>query len=242
MAAADLKGADRGKGKVIGIGMGGIGDDPGPSIPKSWADLPFFTQDWPDLWRKLRAEQNWQPAPERIFRALELTPRDQVKVVILGQDPYPTEGRAQGLAFAFPPDQPPRDSLKNILTELAKDTGRARKDGDLSQWAAQGVLLLNTVLTVPVGAANGHKTWGWQRLTQQILAALGCDGPKAFALWGAPAQKLCAKIPRDQGHLFIESPHPSPLSCYKGFYGSRPFSQINAWLQSNGQSEIDWHR
>ena len=221
-----------------------------PEPPASWADLPFFTApdadgqtNWNRLWARLEADtaqgRPWQPAPDAIFRALSLTPRSKVRVVILGQDPYPTPGRATGLAFSFPPGQQPRDSLKNILTELAADTGRAKPDGDLTPWAEQGVLLLNTALTVPVGLANGHKGWGWETLAQQVLHATAADGPRAFLLWGGPAQKLCAKLPR-AGHLFLASPHPSPLSCYRGFFGSRPFSAINHWLMAQGQSPIDW--
>ena len=210
-----------------------------PLSPESWADLPFFSTRWSVLWDRLAANPDWQPAPEAIFRALALTPRQKVRVVILGQDPYPTPGRATGLAFSFPPGTTPRDSLRNILAELAPDPGRAKPDGDLTLWAEQGVLLLNTALTVPVGRANGHKGWGWETLAQQILAAVASDGPRAFVLWGGPAQKLCANLPR-AGHLFLESPHPSPLSAYRGFFGSRPFSAINRWLAEQGHPQIDW--
>ena len=210
-----------------------------PNPPATWADLPFFSQDWPELWTKLTARADWQPGPEAMFRALELTPRPKVRVVILGQDPYHTPGRATGLAFSFPPAEKPRDSLRNILTEVATDTGQQRASGDLTAWAEQGVLLLNTALTVPVGQANGHKTLGWKPLIGQILAATLSDGPRAFVLWGGPAQKLCATLPRE-GHLFIESVHPSPLSVHRGFFGSRPFSKVNAWLQGLGQPPIDW--
>ncbi|MCL4065610.1 uracil-DNA glycosylase [Pseudomonas sp. GX19020] len=210
-----------------------------PEIPASWASLPFFRTDWPPLWARLSANPGWQPEAQNIFRALALTPREKVRVIILGQDPYHTPGRAQGLAFSFPPGAPPRDSLKNILTELASDTGQAKSDGDLSTWAEQGVLLLNTTLTVPVGQAFGHKSWGWNSLIAQILSATAQDGPRAFLLWGGPAQKLCARLPREN-HLFLESAHPSPLSAYRGFFGSRPFSQTNAWLASRGDTIIDW--
>lgn len=210
-----------------------------PEPPASWSDLPFFTSRWPALRDRLAAAPDWQPRDP--FRALRLTPRPAVRVVILGQDPYPTPGRATGLAFSFPPDERPRDSLKNILTELAADIGAGKPDGDLTSWAEQGILLLNTALTVPLGQSNGHKGWGWETLTAQILAATAADGPRAFLLWGAPAQKLCAKLPRD-GHLFLESPHPSPLSAYRGFFGSRPFSAINSWLESRGEPLIDWTR
>ena len=212
-----------------------------PLPPDSWKGLPFFNEEWPALWDRLADSPDWQPQPDRIFRALALTPRDRVRVVILGQDPYPTPGRAQGLAFAFPPGNTPRDSLKNILAELTTDTGQSLADGDLTGWAEQGVLLLNTVLTVPVGQSNGHKGWGWERLAAQILAATASDGPRAFVLWGAPAQKLCARRPRD-GHLFLESPHPSPLSAYRGFFGSRPFSAVNRWLADRGEPPIRWTR
>jgi uracil-DNA glycosylase len=205
--------------------------------PDSWADLPFFRQSWPALRDRLANAPVWQPQDP--FRALRLTPRDKTRVVILGQDPYPTPGRATGLAFSFPPGALPQHSLKNILAELAADLGQSRADGDLTSWAAQGVLLLNTVLTVPLNNANGHKGWGWEPLITQILQATAADGPRAFILWGAPAQKLTARLPR-AGHLFHHSAHPSPLSAYRGFFGSRPFSTVNAWLIKQGQLPIDW--
>lgn len=210
-----------------------------PEAPGPWSHLPFFRQDWPVLRDRLaRTGEPWQPAPGNIFRALDLAPA-QVRVVILGQDPYHTPGRATGLAFGFPPDTPPRDSLRNILTEVQADTGAAPATATLEGWASQGVLLLNTVLTVPVGQAHGHKAWGWAPLIRQVLGELATGGPRAFILWGGPAQKLCARLPRD-GHLFIESPHPSPLSVYRGFFGSRPFSRVNAWLAARGETVIDW--
>lgn len=210
-----------------------------PVPPEAWADLPFFRDDWPALWGRLCAQPDWQPAPDRLFHALTLTPRPKVRVVILGQDPYPTRGRATGLAFSFPAGTPPRDSLRNILKEVAADTGDAIGSGDLSGWARQGVLLLNTVLSVPVGRPHGHKSLGWAPLVHQVLQATAGDGPRAFLLWGQPAQKLCAGLPRN-GHLFIETPHPSPLSAHRGFFGTHPFSRINAWLQAQGQGPIDW--
>lgn len=210
-----------------------------PEPPESWASLPFFTTHWPALWDRLAATPGWQPEPQAIFRALALTPRDQTRVVILGQDPYHTPGRATGLAFSFPKETPPRDSLRNILAELAADTGQSKADGDLTPWAQQGVLLLNTALTVPVGQANGHKSLGWQPLITEILQATAADGPRAFLLWGNPAQKLCAALPR-AGHLFLTSPHPSPLSAHRGFFGSRPFSAVNRWLTAQGEPAIDW--
>jgi uracil-DNA glycosylase len=208
-----------------------------PAPPETWADLPFFTTHWPALRTRLATAPAWQPADP--FRALRLTSRAATRVVILGQDPYPTPGRATGLAFSFPRDARPRHSLKNILTELAADIGQTKADGDLTPWADQGVLLLNTALTVPLDQANGHKGWGWEPLITQILTALAADGSKAFLLWGAPAQALCVRLPRD-GHLFLHSPHPSPLSAHRGFFGSRPFSTTNRWLIAQGQPPIDW--
>ena len=211
-------------------------------IPQSWADLPFFTEGWPALSARLAATPGWQPATP--FRALDLTPRPAVRVVILGQDPYPTEGRATGLAFSFPPGERPQHSLKNILTELHSDLGIHRPDGDLTGWARQGVLLLNTVLTVPVGESHGHKGWGWEALVAQILNATAQDVPRAFLVWGGPAQKLCAKLPRrtpeGREHLFHMSAHPSPLSVHRGFFGSRPFRRVNDWLAAQGSAPIDW--
>ena len=211
-------------------------------IPQSWADLPFFAKGWPALKARLDQAPDWQPAQP--FRALDLTPRASVRVVILGQDPYPTAGRATGLAFSFPPGQRPQHSLKNILTELDSDLGVTRPDGDLTAWAEQGVLLLNTVLTVPLGQSNGHKGWGWEALVAQVLAATAQDGPRAFLLWGGPAQKLCANLPRrtpkGAEHLFHMSAHPSPLSVHRGFFGSRPFSKVNDWLTAQGSAPIDW--
>lgn len=208
-----------------------------PAPPESWASLPFFTTHWPALRDRLAAAPPWQPADP--FRALRLTPRDKTRVVILGQDPYPTPGRATGLAFSFPPGEPPRHSLKNILTELAADTGTPKADGDLTPWATQGVLLLNTVLTVPLNETNGHKGWGWETLVAQILQATAADGPRAFVLWGGPAQRLTAQLPR-ANHLFLTAPHPSPLSAHRGFFGSRPFTAINHWLTAQGQTPINW--
>jgi uracil-DNA glycosylase len=210
-----------------------------PEPPESWASLPFFRGEWPALWDRLSRSGDWAPGPAHLFRALQETPRPGVRVVILGQDPYPTPGRATGLAFSFPPGMPPRDSLRNILAEVAADIGRPKPSGDLTQWARQGVLLLNTVLSVPLGQPGGHAAWGWDRLTAQILAATAADGPRAFLLWGAPAQKAARALPRD-GHLFLETSHPSPLAHYRGFTGSRPFSATNAWLAAQGQPPIDW--
>jgi uracil-DNA glycosylase len=207
-----------------------------PAPPDDWANLPFFSGLWPDLRSRLEAAPDWQPADP--FRALRLTPRAACRVVILGQDPYPTPGRATGLAFDFPPAERPRDSLRNIFTEVQADLGQPPPD-DLSGWARQGVLLLNTVLTVPLGEPHGHKGWGWETLVLQVLNALAVEAPRAFVLWGGAAQRLCADLPR-KGHLFVQSAHPSPLSARRGFFGSRPFSRVNDWLVAQGQPRVDW--
>jgi uracil-DNA glycosylase len=222
-----------------------------PAPPPAWAGLPFFDRDWPGVARRLAAEARpWAPGPERLFRALEMVAPDAVRVVILGQDPYPAPGRATGLAFGFPPGAPARDSLRNILDELAADTGIRRGDGDLSGWARQGVLLLNAALSVPVGAgeAGGHRGLGWERLAADVLARLS-DRPRALLLWGreagALADRALARAP-DPGHLILRASHPSPLAARRPlggdppFLGSRPFGRVNAWLTARGEAPIDW--
>lgn len=205
-----------------------------------WADLPFFTQDLPAIEARLAAETDPVfPPANRIFAALERTQPQDVRVLILGQDPYHTPGKADGLAFSIPRDfGGPLDSLGNIFKELQGDLGAPRSDSDLSDWADQGVLLLNTALTVPQGRAHAHKSIGWTRLIHQVLDRLDSQ-PRALLLWGKPAQKLGQRLTHP-GHLRIETPHPSPLSAYRGFFGSRPFSQVNAWLQERGETAINW--
>jgi len=220
-----------------------------PPPPEAWADLPFFAEAWPGIAAALAAApEPWQPAPEHLFRALALTPPEAVRVVVLGQDPYPTPGRATGLAFGFPPGERPRDSLANILGELAADTGIRRADGDLTGWARQGVLLLNTVLSVPVGRAHGHRALGWQRLAAEVLERVA-RRPAVFLLWGGPARDLAAPIlARHPGvpRLVLTSSHPSPLSAsrplgsHPAFRGSRPFGRIDAWLEAQGLGPVDW--
>ena len=183
------------------------------------------------------------PAPERFLSALALTPLDQVRVVILGQDPYPTPGHANGLAFSYVGPPPLPRSLVNIYKERAEDLGLAAPSGgDLSDWAKQGVLLLNTALTVREGAtqAGSHLRLGWRAVTDAVLAAVSQRQPHVvFMLWGLPAQAKRALI--DEGrHLVIASAHPSPLSARRGFFGSKPFSQANDWLKAKGQPAIDW--
>lgn len=174
--------------------------------------------------------------------ALRMTQPEAVRVVILGQDPYHEPGQAFGLAFAVRKGTQLPPSLRNIYTELQFDTGLVPpKHGDLTAWAEHGVLLLNTVLTVEKGKANSHASWGWQRLTDAVIAATNrLPQPIAFVLWGAQAQKKTALIQSDAPRLVLCAPHPSPLSSYRGFFGSRPFSQINRFLTEHGELPIDW--
>lgn len=197
------------------------------------------------------------PPREAWFSAFALTPPEAVRVVILGQDPYHEPGQAMGLAFSVRPGVPLPPSLRNMYRELSDDLGLpAPADGDLTPWAEQGVLLLNTVLTVEAGKANSHKDLGWQAFTLEVLSALTLlPQPIAFVLWGAQAKRAyeqasgigkpfngafaetgAAPGPR----LILESAHPSPLSAYRGFFGSRPYSRINAFLRGCGQPEIRW--
>lgn len=207
--------------------------------PAAWADLPFFVTDWPALRARLSHTDGWLPGPDSIFAALEATPPDKVRVIILGQDPYPTPGHANGLAFSVNPGIALPRSLKNIFAELRDDLGQAPTSGDLSHWAEQGVLLLNTSLSVPPGEAGAHAKWGWDRLARQAISEAQRHGPLGFLLWGAQAQKAAAGLPRAQD-LVIATAHPSPLSARRGFLGSRPFSRINDWLTEQGLKPIDW--
>lgn len=207
------------------------------AIPPAWAHLPFFRDDWPAV--SARLGEGWLPGEDRVFAALDAVAPQDVRVVILGQDPYPTPGHADGLAFSVAQDVRLPKSLKNIFAELQSDLGRAPVSGNLRHWADQGVLLLNTALSVPAGAAGGHARIGWQPLARQVVAEAMRHGPLAFILWGGPAQAAMAGLPR-AGDLVIESPHPSPLSSWRGFFGSRPFSRVNAWLASHRPPAIDW--
>ena len=204
-----------------------------------WADLPFFDRDWPRLEAALAVETRpILPSEAQRFAALARCQPDATRVVILGQDPYPTPGHANGLAFSVAEGVKLPPSLKNIFREMEADLGRAPAIGDLSHWADQGVLLLNTALSVPAGVKNGHASRGWRRLTEEVMTRLS-DRPRAFLLWGAPAQSFRRFVTGD-GHLFLESPHPSPLSAYRGFFGSRPFSRVNTWFDGRGETPIDW--
>ena len=182
------------------------------------------------------------PAAENIFAAFAACPAAGIRAVILGQDPYHEPGQAMGLAFSVPQGERLPPSLRNIFTELHTDLGLPQPSGgDLTPWAERGVLLLNTVLTVGRGAANSHAAWGWQRFTDAVLAAMAAlPQPVAFVLWGTQAQKKRPLLQSAAPRLVLCAPHPSPLSSYRGFFGSRPFSQINAFLQENGEQPVDW--
>lgn len=208
------------------------------SLPQAWADLAFFREEWPAISDRL-AGQDWLPGADRVFAALELTPPERARVVILGQDPYPTPGHANGLAFSVTPETALPRSLRNIYAEMRDDIGAAPENGDLSHWARQGVLLLNTALSVLPGQAGVHAKWGWERLVRQAIARAQAERPLAFVLWGAHAQKAVADLPRGND-LVIESAHPSPLSARRGFFGSRPFSRVNDWLAARGDTPLDW--
>jgi uracil-DNA glycosylase len=210
-------------------------------IPAAWADLPFFRDDWPRVRARLTAEPGpVYPPEDRLFAALDLCAPDDVRVVILGQDPYHTPGKADGLAFSIPRGFPGRlDSLGNIFKELQDDLGVMRTRTELDDWARQGVLLLNTALSVPEGRPKAHAKIGWDRLVADVLARLDAR-PRAALLWGGPAQAVAARGLHNPDHLRIESAHPSPLSAWRGFFGSRPFSRVNDWLTPRGEAPIRW--
>lgn len=181
------------------------------------------------------------PKADRYFEALNLTPFDQVKAVILGQDPYHNPGQAHGLCFSVPPGIQPPPSLVNIYKELHDDLGyEIPHHGYLRSWAEQGVLLLNSTLTVEEGKAGSHQNHGWETFTDAVIERLGQKkSGLVFILWGAYAQKKGSMID-DKKHLVLKSPHPSPLSAYRGFFGSKPFSQTNDYLSRSGQSPVNW--
>jgi len=197
----------------------------------------------------LRAEEQrgrtiYPPRGMRL-RALELTPLDEVKVVILGQDPYHGPGQAHGLCFSVPDGVQVPPSLLNIYKELESDLGIARRpSGNLERWARQGVLLLNNALTVEAGKAGSHAGRGWDAITDAAVTAVAeREVPSVFILWGSHARKKAANVQQlanGGSHLILTSAHPSPLSAHAGFFGSRPFSKANAFLEVNGRGPIDW--
>ena len=222
------------------------------TLPESWRPVlepVLATSEARKLGGWLKAEEAagkvvYPPRGQRLA-ALALTPLDQVRCVILGQDPYHGPGQAHGLAFSVRAGVRPPPSLVNIYKELESDLGLPRPaGGDLSRWAEQGVLLLNNTLTVEAGLAGSHAGRGWDAVTDACVAAVAAsERPAVFILWGSHARKKASRVPalgRSSHHLVLTSAHPSPLSAHNGFFGSRPFSQANAFLEAAGRGRIDW--
>lgn len=204
-------------------------------------EKPYFSELMQRVDAARKKAEIYPPQGQEFF-ALSTTQPEDVRVVILGQDPYHEPNQAFGLAFAVQNGVKLPPSLKNIFTELQSDTGiLPPKNGDLTAWAQRGVLLLNTVLTVERGKANSHAAWGWQKFTDAVIESTNrLPQPIVFVLWGAQAQKKAALIQTNAPRLILNAPHPSPLSSYRGFFDSKPFSKINAFLQSQGEAPINW--
>ena len=217
-----------------------------PPIPRGWARLeeeagrPYDQELEEFVAAEYRGATVYPPAPE-LFRALELTPLRDVRVVLLGQDPYHGPGQAHGLAFSVRPGVTPPPSLRNLFRELNDDTGAPVPDhGCLEDWARRGVLLLNTVLTVREGEPGSHAGAGWERFTDRVIERTNDERNRVvFLLLGAHARKKAGMIDLDR-HVVIEAPHPSPLSARRGFFGSRIFSRANAALEAAGRGSINW--
>ena len=218
-----------------------------PPISNDWLEplkpefgKPYYRKLYQKINEEYRTRQIF-PAADDIFNAFALTSLKDVKAVILGQDPYHGDGQAHGLCFSVKPDVEIPPSLVNIYKELHDDCGcYIPNNGYLTKWARQGVLLLNTVLTVRAHQANSHRGIGWEEFTDAAIRILNeQDRPIVFILWGRPAQMKRSML-TNPGHLILEAPHPSPLSAYRGFFGSRPFSRTNKFLKENGLSPIDW--
>lgn len=214
----------------------------------SWTPIvkPLFQQDFmkrlSHFVQQERANAVVFPPADLVFNALRLTPFDEVKVVILGQDPYHNIGQAHGLSFSVPAGIPHPPSLRNIFAELVTDIPgfEVPVSGDLTRWAQQGVLLLNATLTVRAHEAGSHQRRGWEDFTDHIIREISQRLEHVvFILWGSYAQKK-AQLVDSSKHLVLRSVHPSPLSVYRGFFGSKPFSQANHYLQANGRQPIDW--
>ena len=201
------------------------------------------TEYFTTLWEKVKEEYQTTkcfPPKNQIFRAIELTPFDEVKVVIIGQDPYHNDNQANGLCFSVSDKVKAPPSLKNIFKELEADLGIKKTSNELEMWAKQGVLLLNATLTVRAHEANSHKDLGWEQFTDFIIKEISDKKENVvFVLWGAFAQKKAGLIDTKK-HFIIQSVHPSPLSARKGFFGSRPFSKINQFLEEKGKEPINW--
>lgn len=218
-----------------------------PPISNDWLEplKPEFKKDYyKKLHQKVMEEYNSVlvfPPADDLFNAFHLTPLSNVKAVILGQDPYHNDGQAHGLCFSVKKGVEPPPSLVNIYQELHDDLGcPIPAHGNLEKWAKEGVLMLNTVLTVRAHQAFSHRGIGWEEFTDAAIRILNeQDRPIVFILWGKPAQEK-AKMLNNSRHLILKAPHPSPLSAYRGFFGSKPFSQTNEFLQKNGVEPIDW--
>ncbi len=218
-----------------------------PAITNDWAKplgvefkKPYYRQLYNTVLDEYKSRQIF-PAADDIFNAFHLTPLSQVKVVILGQDPYHGDGQAHGLCFSVKPDVEIPPSLENIYKELHDDLGcYIPNNGYLVKWAREGVLLLNTVLTVRAHQANSHRGIGWEQFTDAVIEAVDKeDRPIVFMLWGRPAQMKKSML-HNPNHLILEAPHPSPLSAYRGFFGCKHFSKANAFLKAHGIEPIDW--
>lgn len=220
--------------------------------------MPMITNDWEEklkpeykkeYYKKLYQRVNEEyasgrqifPPADDIFNAFHLTPLHDVKCVIIGQDPYHNDGQAHGLCFSVKPDVEIPPSLVNIYKELEDDLGcKIPNNGYLIKWAKQGVLMLNSVLTVRAHQANSHQGIGWEQFTDAVIDILNKENrPIVFLLWGKPAQNKAAKL-NNPNHLILKAPHPSPLSAYRGFFGCKHFSQTNAFLEKHGLAPIDW--
>ncbi|WP_346355509.1 uracil-DNA glycosylase [Azotosporobacter soli] len=203
-------------------------------------EQPYYKRLEQFLMQEYAATQVFPPQDD-IFNALNYTALANVKVLLLGQDPYHDENQAHGLSFSVLPGEKLPPSLQNIYKELADDVGcPIGTNGYLKKWAEQGVLLLNTVLTVRAHQAHSHKNKGWEKFTDAVIRKINeQDRPIVILLWGNPAQKKKAMLTNPK-HLVLTAPHPSPLSAYRGFFGSKPFSQANAFLAANGVEGVDW--
>lgn len=203
-------------------------------------EKPYYKELRQFLIQEYKTKQVFPPMHD-IFNALHYTPLSKVKVMILGQDPYHDVNQAHGLCFSVLPGQQPPPSLQNIYKELQEDLGcPVPNHGYLKKWADQGVLLLNTVLTVRAHQANSHQNKGWEQFTDAVIEAVNRQQrPVVYLLWGKPAQSKKPML-TNPSHLILQAPHPSPLSAYRGFFGSRPFSRANDFLEKNGAGSIDW--
>ena len=217
------------------------------AIQNDWLEplAPEFKKPYyGELYKKIKEEYSTRqifPPADEIFTAFEMTPLSDVKVVIIGQDPYHGDGQAHGLCFSVKPDVETPPSLVNMYKELNSDLGcYIPNNGYLTKWAKQGVLMLNTVLTVRAHQANSHRGIGWEEFTDAAIRILNeQDRPIVYLLWGKPAQMKKSML-NNPKHLILEAPHPSPLSAYRGFFGCQHFSKTNAFLTENGLEPIDW--